>query len=112
MRMPFGKHRGREIRDCPIDYLRWCLDNVEFRNPALRRAIRNHVEWCEESPEGPTPPPAPGLPPALVKRWIRDVHHEMARQFHPDLRNGSHEAMTAVNAFKDRLEETMPRNAN
>jgi len=36
--MPFGKHKGRRIRDLPRDYLRWLLTRADISR-SLRRAI-------------------------------------------------------------------------
>lgn len=37
--MPFGKHRGEYLDDVPNGYLRWALDNCEFREERIRQAI-------------------------------------------------------------------------
>lgn len=54
-----------------------------------------------------SPPPPPEPPPADVpaESAIARVRREMARQFHPDTRGGSHREMSAVNSVLDRLEE-------
>lgn len=45
--MPFGKHKYRQIKTIPSDYLRWCLDNLEFRGKSayLRQVIERDLEW-------------------------------------------------------------------
>ncbi len=43
MRMPFGKHRGKELTKVPKRYLRWCEKNLDLREPlatAVRLALR------------------------------------------------------------------------
>lgn len=47
MRMPFGKHRGAELRDLPSDYLQW-LTTIELR-PFLRDAVDDEIERREFS---------------------------------------------------------------
>jgi len=39
MRMPFGKHRHKLLRDVPLSYLRWARDNCSNMNADLRDAI-------------------------------------------------------------------------
>jgi len=39
MLMPFGKHRGRPLRQIRRSYLRWILDNCDQLQPELNRAI-------------------------------------------------------------------------
>lgn len=29
MQMPFGKHKGKEIKDLPSSYLKWLAENCE-----------------------------------------------------------------------------------
>jgi len=29
LKMPFGKHKGVAFKDIPIDYLKWCADNLK-----------------------------------------------------------------------------------
>ena len=28
--MPFGKHEGEEICDLPVEYAKWCLENLDL----------------------------------------------------------------------------------
>ena len=37
--MPFGKHRGVELDQVPVKYLRWVLREVKTLAPDLRRDI-------------------------------------------------------------------------
>jgi putative quorum-sensing-regulated virulence factor len=39
VRMPFGKHRGKCLRDIPADYLIWVNINCSNASVGLRRAI-------------------------------------------------------------------------
>jgi len=108
--MPFGKHRGKELDDIPLDYLEWLLHNVELRDPRLREEVEYLVG--EDAPEtfpeksswtkratGATGTKAPPDVAALrsdlvdaVESWQR----KSARLFHPD-RGGNNEAMKAIN---------------
>lgn len=109
MRMPFGKHRGKDLEDVPDSYLLWCLANLEALNPLLRRAIEEHLEVPP-----PPPPRAPAPPAALearriadaIRTEIRDVYRATALKHHPD-RGGNTAAMAAVNDFYARLDEAL-----
>jgi hypothetical protein len=39
MRMPFGKHKHKPLRDVPLSYLRWAQDNCHNMSVSLRNAI-------------------------------------------------------------------------
>jgi hypothetical protein len=39
VRMPFGKHRHKLLRDIPLSYLRWARDNCRNMSADLRDAI-------------------------------------------------------------------------
>jgi hypothetical protein len=39
MRMPFGRHRHKPLRDVPLSYLRWARDNCHNMSVNLRDAI-------------------------------------------------------------------------
>jgi hypothetical protein len=39
VRMPFGKYKGKQLRDVPLDYLVWVRINCLNASVALRRAI-------------------------------------------------------------------------
>jgi hypothetical protein len=47
VKMPFGRHRDRRLRDIPPDYLLWVLDNCTNADPYLRTAIRRYLEFYE-----------------------------------------------------------------
>jgi hypothetical protein len=46
MRMPFGKHRHKLLRDVPQSYLRWAKDNCKNMSVNLRDAISVILEGC------------------------------------------------------------------
>lgn len=41
--MPFGKHKGQLIEDLPLDYIMWCLENVDRLSPNIRNEMENQV---------------------------------------------------------------------
>ena len=44
VRMPFGKHKGRQLAEIDAAYLLWILDNVTTLSSSLRRAIEGHLQ--------------------------------------------------------------------
>jgi hypothetical protein len=101
--MPFGKHKGKFLRDIPTNYLEWLFRECNLRHPLLTAvqwelSSRAEDELDDEFPERFTPPAPPWTD--LIRQW----HREMALQFHPD-RGGHPEAMKAINHAVDRLKE-------
>jgi hypothetical protein len=92
MRMPFGKYRGYEVEEIPINYLEWLWENVE-----LYGQLENEVGDIVE-----------GVPPFLVpgasENHIKNVYRRMARKWHPD-HGGNKEAMQAINEFYEELQQ-------
>lgn len=41
--MPFGKHKGTKLKDVPIDYLLWILENYDGLRATTRAVIENFV---------------------------------------------------------------------
>lgn len=41
MKMPWGKHKGKDIEDVPSDYLQWVAENSENE----RLAVAADEEW-------------------------------------------------------------------
>jgi hypothetical protein len=60
-RMPFGRYRGRPIRELPSDYLAW-LVTLELRAP-LAEAVREEL-----GRRAPMPPRASVRPPRRPRR--------------------------------------------
>lgn len=101
--MPWGKHKGKPLKEVPDDYLMWVLDHADKANPTLKDAIRMHLGLDENNK--PIPPQSAGLPEdtkAKLKTWYR----KLAKEFHPD-RRGNTEAMIAINRAKQLLFETL-----
>lgn len=42
MKMPFGKHKGIEIRYLPIEYVEWMAENLELKG-SLKSAIEQEL---------------------------------------------------------------------
>jgi hypothetical protein len=47
MKMPFGKHKGEDLTDIPIHYLKW-IEELDLQNNFdLRSAINHEIERRE-----------------------------------------------------------------
>lgn len=45
MKFDFGKYKGTEVKEVPVGYLTWCLENAaQSCSPALIEAIRDQLE--------------------------------------------------------------------
>jgi hypothetical protein len=115
--MPFGKYRGRHLREIGIDYLRWCLVQLRNMDESLRFSIREELDWragrsrgtkSSESTAGhtaseTTAEPNNVLPGAsAIDGVVTDWYRRMALVNHPD-RGGHVEAMQAINAANEQL---------
>ncbi len=67
MKMPLGKHRGKDLSQVPRGYLRWLLRVATDLPPPLREAL----EWRAEGLPGD--PPAYEAPQEAVERICRPV---------------------------------------
>lgn len=43
-KMPFGKYKGRVIKEVPIDYIKWMLGNIHNMKPSLHSALIKRLE--------------------------------------------------------------------
>lgn len=102
MNMPFGKYKGRRLRDLPDDYLDW-LTTIDLR-PRLHAAVWNEIRRREDGSSGRARGsssltcPEPAVAQEIVGAGLRSL----ARRYHPD-KGGSHEDMLKVNACADWL---------
>jgi hypothetical protein len=109
----FGKHRGRHPSEVPREYLEWALETVRDLDPRLRLEIEFQLGRDTAPPQGNR---ASGLDQVADEavavandRWVgavRRIYRDLAFEYHPD-RGGLHQTMTALNEFRDRLEEAM-----
>jgi len=96
VRMPFGKHKGRELRDLPNDYLAWLADRE------LREPLRSEVE-AERARRCYTQETAEQYDRAVAARIVATGYRQLSKQLHPDA-GGSHADMLALNAARQYLE--------
>lgn len=51
MTMPFGKHKGEDLADIPVDYLVWIEENCDWIRDDLREAINDEIKFRSSDPE-------------------------------------------------------------
>lgn len=102
--MPFGRHKGVPVDCLPDDYLEWLVEEVDFTNAALERAVRSEFERRTRNANAreTAEQPVGEWEAAIVKAGIRSL----TMKNHPD-QGGSTEAMTAINLAAERLWERL-----
>jgi hypothetical protein len=109
MDMPFGRYKGRDVRELPDGYLRWLIDLEDLYGP-LRDAVED--EWQRRQEPKREPPREPRTHHSASA--IRDVVDELvtagyralALRHHPD-HGGSTARMQLVNAARDFLRQRL-----
>lgn len=94
MLMPFGKYRGRPLRDIPESYLRWVLQHCDAASPSLLSEIRQILN-----------PPTMAISSDVVGQWYR----KMSLEYHPDRHGGNGAGMKVVNRCRDVLVEMLDK---
>jgi hypothetical protein len=127
MEMPFGKHKGEELEDIPVSYLRWVLRTVDLFDDELRQEIEDIVgekatapkrdpgergKWNKQASGNGTYAPPPPTPPRAgfdINGLHRDLidavnrfRRSMAGKFHPD-RGHDTIILQAINDGIDRV---------
>ena len=46
-KMPFGKHKGKPIKDVPINYVKWMIGNIHNMQPSLYSALTKRLKLDE-----------------------------------------------------------------
>lgn len=46
-KMPFGKYKGKLIKDVPINYVKWMLGNIHNMQPSLYSALTKRIKAAE-----------------------------------------------------------------
>jgi Putative quorum-sensing-regulated virulence factor len=114
-RMPFGKYKGRLLRELPADYLRWLHDACDLREP-LRQDIEAEYQRRFRSGSRAESPPAPALvlPPAMRQTAVdivRAGYRALTLRRHPD-HGGHHDQMVELTKVRDTLLQWLRVNAS
>jgi hypothetical protein len=96
-RMPWGKHKGRLLCDCPGAYLWWVLEECDSADHMLKHEIRSEL-----ARRLPQPPPIRVVQPNADRAKILDWCRRAAVACHPD-HGGSFQAMKLVNELRSML---------
>lgn len=100
--MTFGKYRGRHINDVPVDYLQWCINNIDFKDRKLEQAIEDFLDELDDpKPEYSDKDHHEELL-YVVNQWYKKA----ALELHPD-RGGNVIAMRLVNELVHELRERL-----
>jgi len=109
--MPFGKHKGEDIRTLPDGYLNWLYRSADLYGD-LAAAVE--FEWRlrnEEPYEEPDEPDEPAAGDfaladpadrALLAELVSAGFRALAMKYHPD-RGGDPERMVRLNRLMERL---------
>lgn len=89
--MPFGKYKGRPLKDCPREYVMWIYDQRQQEMQEFESFLGIHK-------------PAPSLNGIGAK--LSDLRRRLAKQYHPD-RGGSNEAMSICNSVLDEVSKLL-----
>lgn len=103
MKVPFGKYRGRRVKDLPDHYVRWLFSQDWLEEP-LRGSIE--AEWDYRFHERDNRHPQrllTGEVQELASEIVDSGFRALAKKFHPDC-GGSHETMIKLISAKDVLE--------
>src|SRR5262249_27580727 len=79
-RLPYGRHRGRLLTECPVDYLIWFAD--EHHSPTIRLLARQAIGLAEDPEEDdaslrePSAELASVVLPGVTFRWWKVMKDE------------------------------------
>jgi hypothetical protein len=95
MILQFGKHKGRDIRDVPADYLTWIIQQQqktleEYKQELTRREALSDAKL------------------SWVERMVQAGYRSLATQYHPD-HGGDNESMRQIIAANERLKDMLKK---
>jgi len=96
MLMPFGKYKGTEVSELPLDYLLWLQDTIPLREP-LRSAVAEAVYYYRSTNSSTGVLELSGR-----SKELQNIYYRLAKKWHPDC-GGSIEAMQAINEFYEEI---------
>jgi len=113
MRMPFGKHRGEDIRKLPDDYIAWLYGKRGEWRPMLQAVVEAEFKRRYSPGEaGPSFVVPLKLRPT-VDQILKKGRREMSKRSHPDvLKDGGVEMVKVNRAYEilvKAVEEATPK---
>ncbi len=112
MELRFGKHKGKDLAEVPLDYLYW-LNEQPWLYESVRAAVDaeiGHRQWqrqwedafrARERVRAAVPAPRQ-VDPWAAGEIVRTGYRTCAGSWHPD-RGGDGEVMTRINGARDWL---------
>jgi hypothetical protein len=107
--MPFGKHKGVDIKLVPIDYLQWLLkSDIQWIHDDVRAEIkRRGFGDRKASSSFGSSSSSPGPSSSKPLKIATDIYRKLALKWHPDRNKGSSDPMKAINDFMDLLKKEL-----
>lgn len=90
MKMPFGKHKGKDIADLPIEYCRWVVKQDWFKEDArieIRKRVGIDFETIAKLYQAEC---------TKMANQLAHIYRQLSIHFHPD-RGGDTKAMQFIN---------------
>lgn len=89
---PFGKFKGYEFYEVPINYIVWTIENVD--NDELIYYLKDHLlDRLQLNPK-------PIQHVVKIPENIQSIYRQLCKKYHPDF-GGNAEAMKAINEFME-----------
>ena len=93
MKLTFGKHNGKDIRDVPREYLEWLAENCRKQLAEYEAELQRRDELAEASM-------------SWMERIVTTGYKSLARTNHPDA-GGDGEAMRHINGAAEELRKIL-----
>ena len=103
MKMPWGKHRGRDLVDVPDAYLDWMMTSAKLLEP-LRSAVCR--EWQARFDPRASAILFDGDVQSAALQIVSTGYRHLAREHHPDV-GGATGTMQSLNAAQEWLRRTI-----
>lgn len=101
--MPFGKHKGKELKDVPRSYLHWVWENLDIKHDELNECLESLFgDGDEVEAEVEDNEPCGNGKVIDIEKISKIWLVKMSNKYHPD-RGGNHEQMIVVNEGIDLL---------
>jgi uncharacterized protein (DUF3820 family) len=101
-RMPFGKYKGIEIPELPSNYLLYALETFDLPEELTMVLTTTLYDRLVSLPNCGVYFENIVLKVGIEEHKIKAAYKALTLKYHPD-KGGSHEAMQAINEFRDLL---------